>query len=83
MGEKCGRPIFPQKGFVPTGHCVLPKGHDGHPKTCTADDGEADDEASGGIDLADQIELDLSDFWKAARDLPDDETPNFPIADET
>lgn len=75
MTERCGKPIFPLRGFNPTGHCGLTKNHEGLCCLESALSAEQERKATK------QLDLDLSEAWKPSRDLPSGETPIGPWCD--
>ncbi len=79
MFESCGRPMFPARGYIPIGHCGLHRGHDGYPEQCAI---LIETTSQAERDATRKLDLDLTEYWKPARDMPDDETPLFPIEDE-
>lgn len=76
MDEKCGKPIFPTRGFIPTGHCGLFKNHDGKCISQVETKSEAERMSTK------QLDVDLNDAWKPSRDIDDDTIPIYGIEDE-
>lgn len=64
--------MFLGRGFVPTGHCGLLKGHDGFPENCAilVESKPQCEEAQVPLDIDLTDERDPCDAWKPGRDIP-------------